>query len=264
MTLEELIGKVVQSGKYADLHADLIRRVCEETIKKYGAKSNAVKEAKKELHIIYDSFLTADCHRQAKKLLSAYDGTDILSDKDFSAKVMNLHVSTKERLDHAPEIYAYIGRFIHADSSVCDIGCGFNPFALPFLPELPARYAAYEIGKETVDVLNLYFSKTGKDGYEAALSDAVCETPSDKFDVLTAFKLLPVLQQQKKGRAMEFLQSAPFSTAIVSFPTRSLSGKSKGMEDFYSSFLETALPRNMTVCDKTVLYNELFYVLKKE
>ena len=264
MTLEELIEKVVQSGKYADLHPDLIRRVCEETVKKYGTKSNAVKEAKKELHIIYDSFLIADGHKQAKKLLSSYNGTDILSDKEFASELMHLHVSTKERLENAAEIYAYIGQFIHQESSVCDVGCGFNPFALPFLTERPARYKAYEIGKETVEVLNLYFSKTGKDCYAAALSDAVCETPADDFDVLLAFKLLPVLQQQKKGRAMEFLQETSFSTAVISFPTRSLSGRNKGMESFYSTFFETALPQNITICDKTVLYNELFYVLKKE
>lgn len=263
MEINDLMGEISQSKKYANLSQDLIERVCRETVKKYSNKKTAISEAKKELHIIYESFLTKNCQSIAKEKILTYAGSDILSDKGFSSELLQLHISTKERLGYEEEIYSYICQFISQDCLLTDVGCGFNPLALPYFVKKPTKYIAYEISNDTVDVLNTYFSIAKANGYSATILDAVCESPPVFSDILLAFKLLPLLQQQKKGRAMEFLNVAPFAIAVVSFPIKSLSGKSKGMEAFYTSFLESNLPKEISVYDRTILYNELFYVLKK-
>ena len=101
------------------------------------------------------------------------------------------------------------------------------------------------------------------DNYRAELLDAVNFSPPIHSDLLLAFKLLPLLQQQKKGRAIDFLMESSFEHAIISFPIKSLSGRNKGMESFYSSFIESNLPSQITIVERRIINNELFYVLRK-
>ena len=63
---------------------------------------------------------------------------------------------------------------------------------------------------------------------------------------------------------MEILSDMNFGVAIISFPLKSLSGKNKGMEEFYSNFFETNLPEEISMLDKQVIGNELFYAVKKQ
>ncbi len=263
MDINELIAEIVSSRKYASVSREVIERTCIEASKKYKKKKEVLSEAKKQLHIIYESFLTKNCQSIARKKIENYSGEDMANDKSFSKELLSLHVSTKERLASVDETYDFIAQYITQDCILSDVGCGFNPLALPFLSNKPSRYLAYEISQETVELINLYFARVGIDNYRAELLDAVIFSPPGHCDLLLAFKLLPLLQQQKKGRVIEFLVSTSFEKAIVSFPIKSLSGKNKGMESFYSSFIESNLPMQITINDRKVINNELFYVLRK-
>ena len=263
MEVNELVEEIAKSKKYANLSRDIIERVCAESAVKYKKKKAALSEVKKEFHIVYESFLTPNCQNIAKEKIMGYEGEDILADRKFCLELLPLHISTKERVGVEKEIYSFISQCIVPDGILSDVGCGFNPLALPFMEKRPGRYFAYEISRDTFDVLNVYFRKARMDGYTASILDAVQGVPSGYSDLLLALKLLPLLQQQKKGRAMEFLSEASFGTAVVSFPTKSMAGRNKGMEAYYTAFLEDNLPENILIADRRVIYNELFYVLKK-
>lgn len=263
MDINEIVEEIANSKKYASVSQEVIERACIEASKKYKKKKEILSEAKKQLHIIYESFLTKNCQSVAIKRIEEYSGDDMATDKSFSKELLSLHISTNERLENIDEIYGFISQYIAKECTLSDVGCGFNPLALPFLSKKPARYLAYEISQETVDLINLYFERVGEDHYHAELLDAVNNSPPVHSSLLLAFKLLPLLQQQKKGRAIDFLVESSFEYAIISFPIKSLSGKNKGMESFYSSFFESNLPAQITINDRKVINNELFYVLKK-
>ena len=53
------------------------------------------------------------------------------------------------------------------------------------------------------------------------------------------------------------------SWAAVSFPTRTLSGRSVGMERNYSSAFEENCPEKYRIAGRFVAGNELIYVLKE-
>lgn len=262
MDVNELIEEIANSRKYASVSREVIERACTEASKKYK-KKEVLSEAKKQLHIIYESFLTKNCQSIARKKIEEYSGEDIANDKTFSKELLSLHVSTKERLEYIDETYSFIAQYIDKDCVISDVGCGFSPLALPFLSNKPAHYWAYEISQETVDLINLYFAKMHMENYRAEMLDAVNFSSPGHSDLLLAFKLLPLLQQQKKGRAVEFLMESYFEHAIVSFPIKSLSGKNKGMESFYSSFIESNLPPRISIIERKTINNELFYVLRK-
>ena len=264
MNIEEMIAEVRSSKKYSSIDASVVRRIYVETAHKYPKKKEAIKAVKNELHIIYESFLQNGCYKNARSLLSQlpliFDNAQLVN---IVMQIMKAHTSTKERLGDIGEISSFISRYITDKSAVMDIGCGFNPFSLPLLLEFPKTYSAYDICSEGIDILNRYFSVLKKPAYKAELLDAASTTPQEKVDIVLLFKLFPLLQQQKKGRGFSILEELDFDKAIVSFPIRSLCGKQKGMEFFYSKLFEDNLPSSLEIIARQTFSNEMFYVVKK-
>ena len=302
--IETAVREVLAGKKYAAIGGAAVRRICAEMAGKHASLKELVKAVKKELHIIHGSFLTGDCHKQAAALIrgccggNGYGG-DMHSDRETALTLMGLHVSTRERLADAQEIYGYIGGVIKPGDAIADIGCGYNPFALPFLPTRPAGYAAFDICERTVSLINLYFKPLGP-GFAAyvfdaaagttlsdaaagttlsdvaagtTLSDAVAGTTlSDAAagapapiaaDIVLMLKLFPLLERQRKGRTFELLAETAFRAAIVSFPTKSASGRERGMEAFYSDAFARGLPPSLSVADFAVFGNEMIYVITR-
>lgn len=263
--MNDVFEEVIKSKKYSELDRDIVMRICEEVSHKYPKKKEAIKAAKNQLHIIHESFLLNDCYKLTYSLLA--EAKESIQQqglsKDLCRQILSLHASTKERLEHIEEIYLWLSNIIENNQTIVDVGCGFNPFATLFFTKMPDNYWAYDISNESIALLNYYFSLSNLSGYHAGILDAVVGIPKEYADVLLAFKLLPLLQQQKKGRAFSFLEAANYKKAIVSFPIKSLSGKEKGMLEFYSSFFETGLPEMLKIEEKKIIGNELFYVIKK-
>ena len=264
---DEILG----GKKYSGLDRAAIRRICGDIMPRYPKYGDGLKAVKKELHIIHGAFLTKDCHERAASLISSYGGADIHSDKAFALRLMDLHMSTAERAAAADGMYCVAGGCILPGDALVDIGCGFGPFALPFFPVKPKSYTAYDICARTTDLLNAYFMPLGP-GYFAAQLDAATKTPADVIvtgagsadnTVVFMLKLFPLLEQQKKGCAFDMLSEMGFRAAVVSFPTKSASGRERGMEAFYSAMFERNLPDGLSICDKTVIGNEMFFTVEK-
>jgi len=263
MENSDLAQAVLESKKYRSIHISVVERVCAGAAARYPKKKEALKAAKSELHSIHESFLQKACHPDALACLAALPiGFGKAQLTAAALEIMGLHASTRERLKDHLAIYAFMGQFIGADSTVMDIGCGFNPFALPLLPEQPKAYLAYDINTETIDLLNGYFAKIQAPQYTAQIFDAVSATPEAAVDVALLLKLLPLLQQQKKGRGFRLLEELRFQKAIVSFPLKSLGGREKGMRAFYALLMEGSLPSTLKIVDERSFSNEVFYVVE--
>jgi len=262
MERSDIVAEVLKSKKYRGIDTSVIQRICADTAARYPKKKEALKAAKSELHSIHQSFLQYECHQTASALLTAlppdYSETQL---DDMVMQLMRLHASTRERLAEIRAIYSFIGQHITAESTVMDIGCGFNPFALPLLREQAKAYVAYDINTETIDVLNAFFARTQSPLYKASIFDVVSATPGMTADVVLLLKLLPLLQQQKKGRGFELLTELRFQKAIVSFPLKSLTGKQKGMGTFYSAWMEDGLPSTLQTVHKRSFASEVFYIV---
>jgi len=262
MTVLEITDVILKSKKYSNVDRSVVERITAEAVPKYTGQKEIIKAIKKELHIIHESFLLAGSHAKTDVILENYSGDDIIKDKKAALELMALHTSTKERLGQETEIYKLISRHIKAEDSIIDIGCGYNPFALPFYTKLPKNYIAYDIDSLTLQTLNTYFGLAGLP-YRAEVCDAAVQTPKEQADTLLLLKLFPILERQKKGRAFEIIKELDCSISIVSFPLKSTSGKEKGMEVFYSEQFENGLPPSFFINEKTKFFNEIFYILKK-
>jgi hypothetical protein len=74
-------------------------------------------------------------------------------------------------------------------------------------------------------------------------------------------KTLPCLEQQKKGITKEILDCLDFEYLVVSFPTRSLTGKKKGMDEFYGNAFRGLMDERGWQHKSFEIPNELFFVI---
>ena len=264
MTTDDMVAEILASKKYKSIDTSVVRRICIEMEAKYPKRKDAIKAVKNELHIMHGSFLQNKCYHKAHVLLSQLTpNCDKTQLADIGMQIMQLHMSTVERLGDIHKIYDVLSQYVSEESTVMDIGCGFNPFAIPLLHELPKKYLAYDISIETIDLLNAYFRNMNQPQYKAALFDVAFATPEENVDVVFMFKLLPLLQQQKQNRGIAILEELHFNKAIISFPLQSLAGKYKGMEKFYSDLIENNLAVTLEIVEKHVFRTEMFYCIKK-
>jgi 16S rRNA (guanine(1405)-N(7))-methyltransferase len=154
---------------------------------------------------------------------------------------MRFHASTRERLPVIPAFYAEIARRVGPVQSVLDLACGLNPLALPWMALAPgARYLACDIYADLADFLNTFFKHIHMDG-QAEVCDLTAAIPAHTVDVVLLLKTLPCLEQLDKSIGPRLLDAIQARHAIVSFPARSLGGRSKGMVQNYSRHFEELL-----------------------
>jgi len=260
MRIDDVLGELRRSKKYSSLSEDTLRRVCARACARYPKRKDALKAAKNELHIIYGMFFPEDCHKKAAALLPVL--AENPDDRVTHRAVLALHASTNERLPHIEDFYTFIFTHMPRPRSLCDIGCGFNPFSLPWMTLPPdVRYDAFDLSAPTAELFNSYFTLKGLEP-RAHVCDIMQGVPEGEWDAAFLFKLLPLLEQQEKGFTHRLLSVLNARYIIITYPIKSLGGREKGMTAHYSAFMEGVLPRGLMVAAREIIGNELVYVLK--
>jgi len=275
--MTEIVEAVLASKKYASLYKPMVDRICKEEYQKYANDKERIKAVKNTLHSMFGAYLSQDIFKKACKMMDEIDsGVNI----EKVEKILQLHASTKERLPHMHAIYEFIFASTGQVNSVLDLACGFNPFSIGVYQKnkcqkLPSYYYAFDIDNRIADLNNRYLSYIGLPTL-AGCCDLICETPKVEVDVVFLFKILPLIERQDKGRAASLLGEIRAKHIVVTYPTRSLSGKKKGMLDFYSTAFEdivesvnisnlsnmSKISKNvLRIVDKATIGNELVYVI---
>ena len=263
MNLAEEINK---SKKYSSVCQSVVERICSEESVKYKKDKDKIKAVKNRLHTIYGAFFNENSIKAVENIISS--GEDIFS---VSEKLMRLNVSSNERLIFIEELYKFIfdvtlKKFTENIIDILDIGCGFNPFSLPFMLKSTTglnikAYHAFDIDINLSIVINKFFELSGLPKY-AGCMDIISETPTKTADIAFLFKIIPTIETCKKGRGFEIINSLNTKFAVVSFPTKTLCGKNKGMAENYSVMFEENLNFDkFSIIGKNLFDNELVYVL---
>ena len=247
------MNDVPASAKYKDVCPDTVSRIyAEELIKRKNAR-DAEKALKTALHQITGAFMTTDELKRARKLLDSEDYGAALFE------TLKLHASTRERLDHIDAFYDELFTPV-VPKSILDLACGLNPLYLGY-----RGYAVrgLDISGGCIQLINDWAQKRGWD-VSAQCRDLLCRPSLPQTDVALLMKLLPVLEQQKKGAAMALLLSIPAPVLIVTFPLKTLGGRSVGMEKHYSDWFEASASQCFDIERRDVIFDELCYVVRRK
>jgi hypothetical protein len=217
-----------------------------------------IKDIREKSRRIYGSYITKKYGTREK----------LLEDKDY-LKMLDIHLSTKERKDSYVEIYSTLMEKTCVPKSILDIGCGFNPFSAEILFELTSKkitYHASDIGKDDTDFLQKYFKMssavTAKS--EAFACDASKETEhvklTQKTDWCLLLKALDPIEESNENISYKLIPMIESKWIIASFPTITIS--QKPMRNKRRNWFEKVLNRQELEFEMVEIANELFYIIK--
>ncbi len=260
--IEEILEKIRSSSKYKDINEKTILEIINIELPKYKNEKILVKAVKNKLHQIYGAFLNRrDIEGAQKLLLMLKSGEGNI--KETANKILQLHHSTRERLDVYEDIYREIFKVTEKPNSILDLACGLNPFSIPFMNIQGAiLYYAYDIDSKLIEVINEFLDILGYPRL-AKRKDILFEDIEDQADICFILKFLPIAERIRRGLSLKLISRLNSKFIIVSFPLKSISGKEKGMLKNYSRIFEPVFKERYKILEKLILGNEMFYILLK-
>ena len=263
--LDSLLRSVSASSKYRQVCPQLILRLGAEELKKRRSPSAAAAAVRKKLHQIGAAFFPGQPKYGAwTRLLrsaAARGPADALS--DACLETMKGHASTLERLPFVQDFYRKILAQVPKPCVIADLGCGLNPLALPLIGLWgDVQYCASDIYQDLTSFLNDFFQIARING-RAEARDALCDAEKVKADLALLLKLLPTLEQIKRGSGLNLIEQIQAKHVVVSFPARSLGGREKGMvENYGSRFQEAAAARSWRISSLS-FPSEIVFIVDK-
>jgi len=292
METDRALEALIASPKYRGVYRGAVERVYREMLRRHRPR-DAEKAARAELHRITGAFLTPNDLKKARALLQDY----VSGDRDALTRVLALHASTRERLDIMAELYDRALPSLGNPKTVFDLACGLNPL---YLGSLGLTVRGIELQTDAANLVNqwadalhwdvvvtpgdlaefvparasgLNARETGgpdannpqpdaADRNACAMPGAPAEAaPLPEADATLLMKLLPLLDKQLPGGGLALLERLRSGRALVTFPTRTLSGRNVGMKQHYETTFEKNLPCARIV-DKFTVPGELCYILE--
>ncbi len=228
---ERILRRLMDSGKYSNVYEGTLRKIISTMTLRFKKEKEIEKNVRKKLHQIYAAYQISTVIKY--KVLGIDD-------------ILKSHVSTAERMGFYEEFYGKIFDGLGEQGKkykIYDAACGLNPFSAFYFKERVELYHCSDIDVEANKEINRFFTENELSNFSSANRDLmVDEIPFSDYDVVFLFKTLSCIERQEKGSAKKILQNALAApVVVVSFPSKSIGGKEKGMVENYSNFLEELL-----------------------
>jgi 16S rRNA (guanine(1405)-N(7))-methyltransferase len=242
------------SRKYRHVAGAALTRIAGEALRGARDRADAVKRAKRKLHQVFAAFVTAEEIARAEQILGALpDDPAPEAVRAACREILRRHSSTRERVvasTREPDgaWYAQLWKITGVPRVVVDLGCGFHPFALPWMG-LPkgCEYLACDVDERIAALVSRLFKAFGQHG-RAVATDLLGAAHADALldasvDVAFLMKLLPTLERQAAGGAARLVDTVRAHFLVVTVPARSLGGRERGMAAHYEAFVQALIER---------------------
>lgn len=261
--IDTVYQRLKESKKYKYLCDDTLYRISDWALQRFEG-NQAVKAAKKKLHQVYgayfEAFQPSKIQKQLNKISSEPEKENL---ETIALEIMESHTSTSERIPFMEQFYTDLFKRIERPKKILDLACGLHPFAVLWMDlEQDVEYYVYDIDTRLIVLINTFFSYLNR-SYKAQCLDIIVSIPGIEADMVFLFKTLPCLEQQEKGVSEKIITSLKTKYIIISFPSKTLSGKVKGMENYYYTIVMELSNRLNLEYFKLEYSNEVFYVLNK-
>lgn len=251
----EVVIDILSTKNYSMLARDIVARIVKEESKKYKKQKDVVKSVKNKLHTNIDLFFD----NQRIKNLSQLD----LKNDQTIIELLKAHKSTNERLEINQIMYFDIFKKLKKVNSIMDLGCGLNPLYIPFVKELQnKKYLALDVNENTTYLLNTFFKVRNING-KALTCDLLTKVPCDPYDCAFMFKLVPLLVSQNKNCLTDFLNALNVKYVVITFPTKTVSGKDVNMHENYTTkFINFCNEQHKKIIFNKNYTNEVVFIIE--
>lgn len=259
-SIDAILQNVRASAKYRAVTEPFVRSIAAEMLRRYRSEKEALKATKNKLHQVCGAYFEHTPHYRAwLERLRAADSAE--SRREVVQHLLSNHASSRERLPILDQFYQAIFAVLPPVNTVIDVACGLNPLYAAWLPPLE-HYYAYDLYDDLAWFLSESFQICGVSG-TAEARDVIGNPPTIRADVALVLKTLPCLEQSHGGASMSLLNALKVEHLVVSFPSRSLSGRGgKGMaENYEARFMALIEAGGYTHLRKIAFENEWVFVV---
>jgi 16S rRNA (guanine(1405)-N(7))-methyltransferase len=263
--LEKMVKQVQDGAKYRSIHPNLIENIARNELKKGRSWKDTVKAIRNKLHQVGAAYQPQgiDYERLNSEMKSLPQDIHNPEVRRFLIQTMGNHASTRERLQILDQFYLETLSSLSPIESILDVACGLNPLALAWMPVTSSvQLTVCDIYVDQIEFLNAFFEHFNING-KAYCCDLTQQIPQEKAQIGLVLKTIPCLEQIDKNIGSKILQDLPCQNLLVSFPAVSLSGKKKGMRQFYSEHFQTLLHNTGWDVSTFSFPNEQAFLIKK-
>lgn len=183
---------------------------------------------------------------------------------EICLNILGLHASSRERISIMDRCYTEIFSSIGIVKSVLDLACGLHPFAMPWMGLDPGtEYVPLEMDCRLVHWINRFLKAAGKRP-TGICADLLNFQQDGKPDLVILLKTLPTLERQERGAGVKLLGQLEAHRYLVSFPSRSLGGRSRSMIRGYSVFMERIIAELGLSARRFDFPGEVFFLLERQ
>ena len=155
--IDSIIDEIKSGKKYRVLSPDTIRDVVTRETTKHKSLKNAVKAARKRLHLILADYLSRlDCPEAEQQLKTAFSSGDQNKIKETCLNIMTKHASTHERIEILDQFYPKLFAVTGKPQKLADLACAMNPLSFRWMG-LPKdiSYYAFDNNSQNITFLDL-------------------------------------------------------------------------------------------------------------
>ncbi len=249
--MNSIVAEIKTKKELSDIPEDLVESCLNNYLTKHKI---TISNNKKERKYIIKS-IRAELRRYSGQysLSSNLKRSKLVNSKDF-IELLNHHSSTKERINDYPLLKEIISKI--NPRVILDLGCGLNPLAIA---SKNIFYHAYDIKKEDLDIVSSYFKDNNIRG-DIHNKDIRQINKFPESDLCLILKVLDILGNNKTELAKKFLTEINSKNFIVSFATKTLSGRP--MNRPYRRWFENLLTTMSFKYELIRTNQEIFYVIK--
>jgi 16S rRNA (guanine(1405)-N(7))-methyltransferase len=121
-------------------------------------------------------------------------------------------------------------------------------------------YLPIDTDCELISTVNLFLQTVGREA-SGLCRDILSSHIEGRYDVALLLKSLPILRQQDPKTVIDLLTSIPAKRLVLSFPTRSIGGRAKGMEANYTSLMRELSVKGRGLPVKLSFPSEMVFIL---
>jgi len=262
--IDKFVEKVQASAKYSQLDSDLVRQIALEELGNQKNSNSALKSTRTRLHRLAGAYLAPKLdYAKWVDIFQALPNDNPETIKDACERMMKLHASTQERLPFINSFYQTCLAPISPVESVLDLACGLNPLAIPWMQlQKDCTYYACDVVDPMIAFLNDFFTLLKQPG-SAFSCNLLQSIPQQQVQVAFMLKLLPILDQVNPDASATLLDQVRADHLLISYPSKSLGGRSKGMKQTYAEHLDRITQGRKFEIRSFDFPNETVYLLSR-
>jgi len=264
---EEIVAKILAMPKYKNVQmpVETIRALIANCGPGSRGPADLEKRVREKLHNIVAPYLGDLDYTDATEAFARIKG-DPGAVREFSARALTAHASTRERGPELERLYQSLFEEMGMAGKICgvaDLACGLHPLGLPFM-NLPSgcAYYAYDLHMARVHFLDTFIREQGYAG-GCFHRDILLSPPAEKFGVAFFFKEAHRFEKREPGALLRLIDRLDASRIVVSLPIQSLGTRSQ-ISPKYESMLREYAKANSLLLKSMVFGNEIFYVIFTE